>query len=220
MIDTIEGAIRVLRSDRSSPVTLNLSPILFSTAHTVEQLTSTKHPLGFLHVNLTPAVQNRVDGETLRLHVWGTGDAQPDELGALHEYTWALKSLVIVGELRDKNYVAKSDSDGPYQGVRVHYGARNSFTLDGNWSLNLLRDRVVRGGEIYSVEPRVIHETMLVRAPTVTLVRALDDPSSAEKGPLVLVPRGQQLAGTSSREAVQSSAVAQTLRNLASAISG
>jgi hypothetical protein len=218
MITDIDGAVNALRSTNRHDYYLRIDvpAVLIDVAKRSKNLTSTKHPLGFLHVDLTPAMTAPMKGEAFRLHIWGSDDAEPDALGALHEHTWQLTSLVIVGSLLDRNYVAEPDADGGYEGVRVNYGVQNTFAAEGVWSLRLVRTRVVRAGGIYNIAPRVVHETTLLSTPTVTLVRAWENESEAKEGPLVLVPRGQELRGTPSRERIPATYVGEVLRKLAS----
>jgi hypothetical protein len=162
-------------------------------------LQCTRHPLGFLHVELTP-IAPLYPGERLRLHYWPHMGANPDEIGSLHDHVWKLASAVAVGGLRDRTFKAVPDQRGHYRGSAVEYGERaNRFVDRGRFSLTFERELKVGPGDIYRIPARTLHDSEVVDAPAVTFVLATDDELAATNGPLILHTEAAQ-TGTTVRQ--------------------
>lgn len=159
-----------------------------------------RHPLGFVHIELTP-VASLKSGERLRVHYWPQAGANADQIGTLHDHVWSLASVVAVGSLRDRTYVPMADPAGAFDGTRVVYGEdRNEFVPAGTFNLTFDRETHVGGGAVYRIPSRRVHDTTVVEAPAVTFVLAQDDPDALAKGPLILQARGQLGVGTEVRQ--------------------
>jgi hypothetical protein len=165
----------------------------------IENLTADQHPLGFLHIELTPLIET-VSDERVRLHVWQHAGQRGDNLGNIHDHTWELSSMVLLGALKDYSYSPQEDSNGRYTGIRVTYGDRNSFEPCGSYSLLQINERIVKRGVVYQIPARTVHQTEIIRVPTLTIVRALENAKDRD-GPLVLIPRANSsLSGTAVRK--------------------
>lgn len=164
-----------------------------------------RHPLGFMHGELTPVV-SAPENERFRLHLWLNDAGSGDQLGDLHEHTWELTSLVLKGQVLDSNFEAVACSNGEFTGSRILYGDVNSSVEVGNFDLVRIAERTVQEGSVYKIPSRTIHLNRVSSLPTVTLVRSVDD--GRGDGPLVLAPRLSGPGGaTERREQVPASQV-------------
>ena len=117
----------------------------------VDRVIASEHPLGFLHLELTPLVGLSA-GERLRMHLWDASCEPHDELGLLHDHVWSLESSVLVGELSDSEYLVYYCEDGEYDEISIRYGrtiVRESTGRKANLSSGLARD--VAAGDCYAV---------------------------------------------------------------------
>jgi hypothetical protein len=175
------------------------------------QLRCTQHPLGFVHIELTPVAPLR-DTERLRLHYWPHAGSSPDEAGTLHDHVWKLASVVAAGTLCDRTFRVVPDTAGTYKGIAVEYGhSSNRFTDCGRFELAVERELVVQPGQIYRIPSRTVHDSEVVDAPAVTFVLAEDDQDATTKGPLIL-QAGTSGSGTAVRESVHCAAVLSLVR--------
>ena len=164
-----------------------------------DQVTCTRHPLGFVHLEIT-SIAPVEKGERLRLHYWPREGSNADEIGALHDHVWDLASVVAAGRLRDRTFRLVSNERGKYRGSVVVYGtSTNHFADRGRFELAFEREIVVAPGEIYRIPSRTVHDSEIVEAPAVTFVLARDDENAATMGPLVL-HAGAGGTGTAVRE--------------------
>ena len=187
-----------------------LSLIAFLEARST-RLQCTRHPLGFLHLELSPVASLR-DGERLRLHYWPHEGSNPDAIGTLHDHVWTLASVVAAGRLRDRTFGVVPDPDGTYRGATVEYGsAANHFTDCGRFELTFERELLVGPGEIYRIPSRTVHDSEVIDAPAVTFVLAEDDEDAATKGPLLL-QAGTSGTGTAVRDPVDCAAALSLVR--------
>jgi hypothetical protein len=184
--EQIQAAVEVLARASAGDATLSVDAraLLTSARDEVDGLNATQHPLGFLHLDLTP-LAGPVASE-VRLHVW-TQDSvtHADELGMKHDHVWELKSVVLVGCLTDVTMTAVPDPNGEYGMAAVEYGvqADRARSDGGRFSVQTAATRRVRGGHWYSVPAGVLHETEVEEFPTATLVLARPQES---RGPRVL----------------------------------
>ncbi len=115
---------------------INVPRALTSLADNAQSVKATKHPLGFIHAELTPLVSGLPEGARARLHIWTDPFYISDELGLVHDHTWALKSCVLTGSLIDVALAPMAAPDGDYTGFRVSYGTANQFHFEGRWHLS------------------------------------------------------------------------------------
>lgn len=193
-LNELVGKLRELRTIKVRVDWLSLAKTIPS------NLPCTRHPLGFLHIELT-SIASLYDGERLRLHYWPKSGSNADEIGSLHDHVWSLASAVAAGGLRDRTYQPVPASSGEFIGTRVFYGAsRNEFSKEGTLDLSFERELTIGPDEIYRIPSRVVHDTEIVDAPAVTFVFSKDDPDASERGPLILQPHGHADSGTEVRE--------------------
>jgi hypothetical protein len=174
----------------------------------LEVLAAFRHPLGFLHVELTPLLR-LPRAERLRLHIWPSTSYLGDPAGNIHDHTWSLTSVVLRGSLRDRNYEPIPCERGAYTGTRVVYGEQNAFVDDSRYSLEKVADRTVVPGQVYKVPARVVHRTDVTTAQTVTVVLA--EETQDERGGPLLLHRDGAVVGTSVRARVSTAELSREL---------
>lgn len=201
---------------------LDIRALLLEIARDVTNLSATYHPLGFLHVDLTPLV--RVGSDQLRLHVWGENRQAPiDEFGSIHDHAWNLSSAVLVGQLVDRRLAVEPSPTAAYRMIKVSYQGQNTPVergpIDGRWAIQSERRTIVCSPEIYRFSSGEFHATEIPERPVVTLVRAS---ATARSSAYILSDRSLEVnAGAAPRAAVPDAAVtrlAQTLAEIAAAI--
>lgn len=208
----IQAAVEALARASAENATLNVDAraLLTSARDEVNGLNATQHPLGFLHLDLTPLAAPIAS--EVRLHVWTKDSvAHADDLGMKHDHVWALKSVVLVGSLTDVTMTAVRDPNGEYGMASVEYGVQaDRARSDGRrFSVQIAASRRVGPGRWYSVPAGMMHETEVEEFPTATLVLARPQET---RGPRVLtrldlsdhdyVHRRQGLRPDSAREAL------------------
>jgi hypothetical protein len=215
---SLNKLVRALRDAACESVPrYNIAPALSEVDEQLTEVHVTAHPLGFMHFELT-SIADALAFERVRLHVWPATAMRVDPLGTVHDHTWELASAVLVGELRDHNYNAQQDDRGAYDGFRVCYGASNVFETAGRYCLKQIGERLVRAGEIYRVQPRIIHTTEIVSRPTATLVVATERPAIEPKGPLILNPVGGSAQGSPTRDTIDIASARANLRAVIDAV--
>lgn len=189
----------LLRNERVTNVEVDWEALVHSIQARAHEITCSRHPLGFLHVELTPIVELE-SHERLRLHLWPKLGTNADAIGSLHDHVWHLASVVAAGRLKDRTLRPVPDPDGDFEGIRVHYSNRgNTFVRAGMFSLTFEREIVVGPNAVYRVPSRVVHDSSVVDAPAVTFVLARDDDRAASDGPLILQRPGGLVGGTAVR---------------------
>jgi hypothetical protein len=205
---------------RSNPevgrVALDGPELLKFLATKSDRFTAFRHPLGFLHAELTSLVSEIPAGLRVRMHVWTEGTSGDDELGLVHDHMWQLTSLVLIGQLADVTIRTFPDQQGSHDAIRVTYGEVNEFTHEGRVRLQEVSRRLVTAGQIYRIPSRSIHETLIVQAPVATLLVTQDD-SANSAGPVVFSPHPAEPLGTAVRESVSPEEVSVLLRDVAAA---
>lgn len=193
------GLVTLLRDEKVTNVDIDWEDLLLLIESRSHELLCSRHPLGFLHIELTPIVQLNA-GERLRLHYWPSLGANADAIGSLHDHVWHLASVVAAGRLRDRTLRPVRDPEGDYEGTRVDYSNQgNAFVREGMFSLTFEREIVVGPNMVYRVPSRVVHDSSVVEAPAVTFVLARDDDRAASDGPLILQRPGGRSEGTAVR---------------------
>ena len=189
----------LLRDEHISVIGADWEELVASIQARADELACSRHPLGFLHVELTPIVDLE-PRERLRLHFWPSVGANADAIGSLHDHVWDLASVVAAGQLTDRTLRPKPDLEGDFEGIRVSYSDQgNTFAREGRFSLAFERETVVGRNMVYRVPSRVVHVSSIDQEPTVTFVLARDDDRAAADGPLILQRRGEQGEGTTVR---------------------
>ena len=158
-----------------------------------------EHPLGFVHFELP---ESRVASGLgrLRLHLWDDACHQPDQLGRLHDHAWNLRSLVVAGALEDSLFDVEYRFDGDLREVVVRYEPTiERVPTDRKADLRVRSTRRVDAGSEYTVEVGVVHETTVLRTPTVTLVAASPVVGSTTR---IFAPRDATWRSTSIRRSL------------------
>lgn len=193
---------RYMAQDYSS---LDIGSVLEAVSSASPEVIFQLHPLGFIHGELSPSLP-LPEGERFRLHIWLSDAGSLDQLGDLHEHTWELTSLVLVGAVVDRNYEALPSPEGDFVGARILYGSENRSEPMGSYRLCFVGERTVRVGGVYKIPSRTIHLNRVSEVPTVTLVRSVEDDRG--DGPLVLTPSsGDQGLATGVRTRLNASEV-------------
>jgi len=120
------------------------------------------HPLGFVHVRLYAE-----PGRSLRLHLWPRGRRVLQEpLWLIHDHIFTLRSVILVGAVRNTVYEAIESEHARYRIYEVSYGgpdsSRNKLTATS--ALVLPRSTLSEGhvaGAAYSIPPSVFHESVV-----------------------------------------------------------
>ncbi len=210
----LEQAVDAVRSSSDGDaLSLNTQQLLDHIADESHNFRAFRHPLGFIHAELTELLDEQAAGLRVRLHMWTVPCPRSDALGLVHDHMWELKSCVLVGGLTDLAIEAVPDERGSHDAVRVTYGSENDFTHEGRFNLKEVRRRHVGAGRVYQIPSRRIHETVIETAPVVTLLVSQNDPPGSP-GPLVYSPHPAEAPGTAVRAAISASEMAATLREL------
>lgn len=208
----LRDILALLRGANDGTV-IEVSPLRLveSIRESVSHVRAFRHPLGFIHVDLTGLIDLE-HGERFRFHIWPQVHYAGDAAGNVHDHTWNLTSLVVYGELRDRNFRPAASPDGDFTATRVQYGKVNYFEPAGRYDLRLVNDRVVGAGNVYTIAARLVHETSVLQAPSITLVRSKEDEQDA--GPLIFSNDGQVPRGTGVRQQLSHSELLHVLGNL------
>ncbi len=214
----IERLREVIAAIAASPdgacLEIDVAHILTLMADRAQSISATKHPLGFIHAELTPLVPSIPAGTRVRLHIWKDPVFVADELGLIHDHIWSLKSCVLMGVLTDVTLEPIASPEGEYVGFRVGYGETNQFRLEGRWCLTESTRRSISAGQVYSLQPRIVHRTEVSIFPLVTLLVTVDKKDGGP-GPMVYSRRAKS-TGTSIRASVHPTALANLLGSLGS----
>ncbi len=200
----IERLREVIAAIAASPdgacLEIDVAHILTLMADRAQSISATKHPLGFIHAELTPLVPSIPAGTRVRLHIWKDPVFVADELGLIHDHIWSLEPI--------------ASPEGEYVGFRVGYGETNQFRLEGRWCLTESTRRSISAGQVYSLQPRIVHRTEVSIFPLVTLLVTVDKKDGGP-GPMVYSRRAKS-TGTSIRASVHPTALANLLGSLGS----
>jgi hypothetical protein len=216
-VEPLRRAVNMVRSSSDGDVlALSSQQLLELISSKAGRFQAFRHPLGFIHAELTDLLDEHFAGMRVRAHIWTSPCPESDVLGLVHDHMWQLKSCVLVGELTDLAIEAVADVRGSHDAIRVSYGQKNEFTHEGRVNLREVQRRNVRPGQVYHIPSRRIHETVIDEAPVVTLLVSQDDPPGSP-GPLVFAPHPAELAGTAERSLISGREVAEICRDLANA---
>jgi hypothetical protein len=168
--DAISTAADALRVADTNGVHIEARPLVAAIGTAMPTIPVTRHPLGFYHFDLSAWVGAPY---RLRFHLWpSAGELQPDDLGLIHDHTWSLRSLVVIGDLIDIDYEGHQDANGRYFAVEARYDDAVIAPTGKRYSLQQVRERHVAAGEIYDLPPGVLHRTRVTEHPTATFVLA------------------------------------------------
>jgi len=171
----IERAAGVLRTTSvEGTLQLDASAILHAVAGTVDHLSTTRHPLGFIHIDLTPLASVEPN-ERLRLHIWTEESrACTDGLGLVHDHVWEGKSFMLAGSLTNSLMRVVRSATGRFTMSEVAYVDGEQFVnvIDKDLELKAIEQNPVNKGSWYFLPRRVIHATEINCYPTATLVLA------------------------------------------------
>lgn len=214
-MDPLRRTVDVVRSGAEvDEFLLDGSELLRFLADRSDRFTAFRHPLGFVHAELTGLVSEIPDGVRVRVHVWTDITSGDDALGLIHDHVWRLASLVLIGQLADVTIEAVPDPQGSHDAIRVTYGKMNEFTCEGRVGLKEVDRRYVTAGQIYRLPSRSIHETLIIRAPVATLLVTQDDPLG-RTGPIVYAPHSAEPLGVAIREPVSPEEVSVLFKTVA-----
>lgn len=186
-------------------------------ASSIGEIAVYRHPLGFLHFDLTSIAQIE-GGGFARLHIWDRQLSPPDPAGNVHDHTWQLHSLVLVGSLRDRTFQPFESAAGSMKAVQVIYGSTNEFIDSGTFDLRLVRDQIFTKGDIYTIPSRMVHESEVLSEPTVTFVVGIPDSHAKSNGPLIFSRDRAPVMGTPVREQVSSQLALDALMSVAQSL--
>jgi hypothetical protein len=141
-----------------------------------------QHPLGFLVA--------RIDGEAgtaIRLHIWSDYSDARQTGFEVHDHAFDLKSLVVVGEVKQTTYDAVEQSDGAFRIYSVRYGHQGSSLAATRRLVDLVPRQEVNviEGQSYSLKAQVLHRLECVGQCAATIVLTLDRGTS----PLTIGPK-------------------------------
>lgn len=203
----------ILAIDYDVAVAWNAREFLEAIVNSASDFQSWRHPLGFIHSELTPLVAAK-SGTRYRLHVWDNKLGTRDDLGDLHDHIWDLKSWVLYGLLEDSTFRPVRSESGDFFGSRIIYGDANSASPESKYRLDRVQLRRVGSGSLYTIPSGVVHSSKPIEVPSVTLVVSEEDPEAASRGPLVLSRKRAGSSATSVREEVSSDEVRIVVRDI------
>lgn len=182
----VRDPVEQLLAHAGDRLELDGASIIEAAVQHLSALTVKQHPLGFLHVDLTPlADRPRI---SVRLHVWTERSLRwSDSLGKQHDHVWSLKSVVLVGALTDIELRAAADPTGDFELAEISYGKTEdrAHPLTGRYSIEEIRRRYIPANGVYTLHERHVHTTAVESLPTATLVLAMP---AATGAPVVLTP--------------------------------
>ena len=184
--EDLRGAVATLTATHDdSALSVDPGVLLRAVAELVGEIPTTKHPLGFMHFELTSIV-GRAPSERVRLHLWSQETREwQDRLGTIHSHTWELNSLVLLGGLKDTVYEAVENGAGKYRAVEVTYGPSGpeSKPTGDLFELRGASVREVTASHAYRLPAGTLHGSEPLAVPTVTLLHARE---SGKRSVLVL----------------------------------
>jgi len=212
----LQSCVEYLLNPIAEGPELSAVAVVDQVSKSLDLLSFTCHPLGFLHADVSSLVENLPPNSTVRLHAWTEESLRwRDSLGRIHDHYWYLTSVVLCGRLVNSNFVATSSPRGKYSLWISNYGGaeRSLRKTNERFDLELLVEQEVSTGNWYDIPAHVPHETEVADLPTMTVVLSvpdLEDPNSCIYSP------GETSIGTQEREA----APVVTVRRILDAVVG
>jgi hypothetical protein len=123
-----------------------------------------QHPLGFLALR----IKESSEYET-RVHLWTPGCVQGrDSLGEVHDHTWHMESVLLVGTLRHQTLEIVPG----HLPLWAHDYQSGSINQEPNlWDARVLSDILLSQGQSYSLGAGNLHRIEVLTPYVVTLVR-------------------------------------------------
>jgi len=166
-----DAASRISAAHDGALVEVNVEAIVSTVRDAAADIPATRHPLGFVHFELTDLVS--LAERRVRLHVWTPETSRfKDELGSHHAHTWTLASCVLRGGVRDTQYRPILDSLGEFFVSEIDYISEEARPLSDRVRLEVVRAIDVAPGRVYYVPDGVPHQTEITSLPTATLLVA------------------------------------------------
>lgn len=159
-----------------------------------------RHPLGFLHAEVTDLVHLPEDCDRVRIHYFSRDyRAHASSPSTVHSHRWHLKSCVLLGRLRNNTYDFEPRRDGAMQLGSLKYQEAGLEQIQAAGTTGELRPRpaqIVRSGEVYCQPPEILHLTEVESelAVTLLLTRTMTEDAS------VVLARGASTGAPSGRE--------------------
>lgn len=139
------------------------------------------HPYGFVACRL-----GRVDGGTLRLHLWPAGERTRQEPDwPIHNHIFRLDSTILAGELTNHDYQVSASGRDPLYRVRYHEGQSILTRSEDQVDAVLVRSEVQEPEKTYLIEPLDYHASEVpteVFAATIVLTSKHVDDAPAVVG--------------------------------------
>ncbi|MCH9680651.1 MAG: hypothetical protein K0V04_04385 [Deltaproteobacteria bacterium] len=156
-----------------------------------EPRTGAWHPTGFVVLNLADD-----DVGTLRLHLW---PEQGREYGTpcwpVHDHVWWLRSQVLCGTVRSREYTVREESGATATLYAVHYGPEQRSSMHRSERQVVVTAAVpttVEAGQRYTVDAGVFHASRVepgCMAATLVATRRTGQPRPWVVGPSDGPPR-------------------------------
>lgn len=197
----------LIRASEDTHERIDGNAILQSVFDRRSTLTFSRHPLGFVHVELTGVMDLPVQVRA-RLHLWDNAAGTIDVLGDRHNHPWDLTSWLLVGGLEDTTWSSRRVQNGEYIGSRVIYGDRNRFERVGEFDLVGEVSRVIRPGDIYTIPAGKFHESRVITVPSATLLVTVGVDIPSDVAPIVLQNQPKIAAGTAVRRSLSQQEIA------------
>ena len=153
-------------------------------------LTVVAHPLGFLHAEVTALFDELRSNERIRMHFFNKDYRNNASTpSTLHSHRWTLKSVPLVGALRNHTYSWEENPRGEQEIRSLHYRDDATEAIADTHRRGqaiLMSSLLVNAGLVYCQNPFQLHTTEVDGCACVTLVKARHVRSHAE----VIVPCG------------------------------
>lgn len=185
---------RDLQSSSSDVEALRLRPVTdYSVAEVRERMRALHaagvparpHVLGFIQFPLWTAGHGRT-APGIRLNVWPGGEiaarlCRQRVAEGVHHHPFDMVARLLHGALEDTQWTVERDPSGNYSGEVMDYGpaeAASAQTTNERYAVKRKSATVYRKGDVYTMSKADFHSSVLVEAPTVTLLSRLDfDPT-------------------------------------------
>lgn len=143
------------------------------------RLTPLWHPLGFASCIIDQVPSSHV----ARVHYWPAGERRvknPD--WPIHTHTYALRSLVLEGEVRDLQYSVRPGDQWCVYSVNYYDGGSEIVRTSEEVDATTVIDKVRPTGSQYEVRRGIYHQTLVPHEDAaITLVLLTDHGSEAPK---------------------------------------
>lgn len=202
---TIEGLTRFVRELEQAQCGSTATDVEAAAHYSVDLLASGvpvyRHPLGFLHLELTEFLSPSHSFDRARLHFFEQDYRRfsytPSEA---HSHRWHLKSCILLGTLVNATYDFVSEDEGGLIEGYVDYqpeGHDRLFPRSRSGSVQVKSMSRHDRGAVYCQEPDVLHTTAVESTVAATLLLAKDTEHQAR----VVMPYGAKTSTTARQRA-------------------